>query len=264
LDTDLVVILSSDWVGSTATRARIGEERADALQELHDTLLRRAIEAAHGKVVKHSGDGVLAIFRSATAALGAAVQIQRDFAAYRAAPDAVAPIDVRVGLAAGDVKQQSSDIFGMPVVEAVRLQSAAAPNEILCSDLVRMLSQGRGGFEFEDGGTFTLKGFTAPVHTLKVRRPENVAPEAPAHDRVPTAPSPATRAARSPRRIVAVACGGRGNRNARHRDRNRTRRTAPRLGRPAHWAALRLDHAGRERYCRPARASPELDRGAPV
>jgi len=46
--TDLLIILSSDWVGSTATRTRIGEESADALQEVHDALLRKVIGAEGG------------------------------------------------------------------------------------------------------------------------------------------------------------------------------------------------------------------------
>ena len=208
--TDLVIILSSDWVESTATRAHVGEETADALQELHDTLLRRVI-AADGEVVKHSGDGVLATFRSATAGLSAAVKIQQDFATYRSSPDALARLDIRVGLAAGDVQHQGGDIFGMPVIEAVRLQAAAQPNEILCSDLVRVLSQGRGGFVFEDAGKLQLKGLPAPVHAQRVRRADpavatgshalgtrtaSVPPAAPGN----AAPRPA-----STRRVLAAA-----------------------------------------------------------
>jgi adenylate cyclase len=170
MSTDLLIILSSDWVGSTATRARIGEERADTLQEVHDTLLRKVIDAEGGRVVKHSGDGVLATFRSATAALGAAVGIQDQFRAFSESPDALAKIEVRVGLAAGDVKHLTGDIFGTPVVEAVRLQSAAAPGEIICSELVRVLGCGRGGFEFDDLGQLELKGLPAPTPARRVRR----------------------------------------------------------------------------------------------
>ena len=174
--TDLVVILSSDWVDSTATRMRLGEEPADALQELHDSLLRKVIGAEGGDVIKHSGDGVLATFRSATAALAAAIDIQKEFARYSASPEAIAPIRVRVGLAAGDVKPMSGDIFGRPVVEAVRLQSLAVPDGILCSELVRVLTYGRGGFEFEDTGLRELKGLT-PVQAHRVRRAATSAPE---------------------------------------------------------------------------------------
>jgi len=179
--TDLLIILSSDWVGSTATRTRIGEESADALQEIHDALLRKIIGGEGGHVVKHSGDGVLATFRSATSALAAALAIQEQFRAFSASADAIAPMPIRVGLAAGDVKHLTGDIFGTPVVEAVRLQSAAAPDEVLCSELVRVLGCGRGGFEFDDAGHLELKGLPQPVHARRVRR----ASESPAGDRAP-------------------------------------------------------------------------------
>lgn len=165
MSTDLVIILSSDWVGSTATRAELGEEPADALQETHDDVLRRIVEAADGRVVKHSGDGVLAIFHSATSAVRAALHMHADFAAMTDLP---APIRLRVGLAAGDIKHQSGDVFGLPVIEAVRLQSIAQTGETLCSDLVRVLTYGRGGFEFKSAGSHALKGLPKPVEALRV------------------------------------------------------------------------------------------------
>jgi TolB-like protein len=67
------------------------------------------------------------------------------------------------------VKHLTGDIFGTPVVEAVRLQGLAAPGGILCSELVRALGGGRGGFQFEDQGKLELKGL-APVHAHRVRR----------------------------------------------------------------------------------------------
>ncbi len=203
MSTDLVIILSSDWVDSTATRARIGEEPADALQEVHDALLRTAIDSEGGRVVKNSGDGVLATFHSATAALAAAVDIQRQFASFSATPDSLAPIQVRVGLAAGDVKHLAGDILGTPVVEAVRLQSAAAPGEILCSELVRVLGYGRGGFVFEDAGALTLKGFSAPVRAQRVRRPAQSAAADPTPHEVRPSPT-AARASASPDPSIAV------------------------------------------------------------
>jgi adenylate cyclase len=188
--TDLLIILSSDWVGSTATRTRIGEDSADALQEIHDALLRKIIGAEGGHVVKHSGDGVLATFRSATAALAAALVIQEQFRAFSASKDAIAPMEIRVGLAAGDVKHLTGDIFGTPVVEAVRLQSAAAPGEVLCSELVRVLGCGRGGFEFDDAGQLELKGLPGPVHARRVRRAAQAATADLAPDRA-AVPQPA-------------------------------------------------------------------------
>ncbi len=166
--TDLVTILSTDWVESTATRTRLGEERADRLQERHDETLRVIIERNGGVVVKNSGDGVLATFPSATNALAAAVAILQQFDAQsRNARDGEA-IKLRVGVSAGDVLRRDDDIFGTAVVEAVRLQSTAAPNQILCSDLVRALARGRGGFEFELVGLLELKGLPEPVAACSV------------------------------------------------------------------------------------------------
>jgi adenylate cyclase len=75
--TDLLTIVSTDWVDSTATRTRLGEDRCDHLQVEHDTILKAAIDQHDGRIVKFSGDGVLATFGSATSALGAAVAVQQ-------------------------------------------------------------------------------------------------------------------------------------------------------------------------------------------
>jgi adenylate cyclase len=186
MSTNLYIILSTDWVDSTATRTRLGEEPADALQVIHDAVLRKVIGAHGGQVIKHSGDGVLATFHSALAGLSAAIDIQKEFAAYTASAGAFAPLIARVGLAAGEVKHLTGDIFGRPVLEAVRLQSVATPGGILCSDVVRVLTYGRGGFEFEDRGMLELKGLT-PVHAHGVAGSAGVATAT----ATATAPAPA-------------------------------------------------------------------------
>ena len=166
--TDLVTIVSTDWVGSTAARTRLGEDRADQLQHRHDAILKETIEHHEGSVVKNSGDGVLATFHSATNALAAAIAIQQRFDAQLRSRPADEAIALRIGISAGDVVRRDDDIFGTPVVEAVRLQSAAAPQQILCSDLVRALGRGRGGFEFELVGLLDLKGLPEPVAACSV------------------------------------------------------------------------------------------------
>ena len=168
-DTDLVTIVVTDWVDSTGTRSRLGEERADELQRVHDRLLRESIAQHEGTVVKGSGDGVLATFHSATMALDAAVSVQQRFDGYSRSPGAPAPMSVRIGIAAGDVVHQGGDIFGTPVVEAARLEGAADPGQILCSEMVRMLARGRGGHEFELIGMLELKGLPEPLPACSVR-----------------------------------------------------------------------------------------------
>jgi class 3 adenylate cyclase/tetratricopeptide (TPR) repeat protein len=168
-DTDLVTIVVTDWVDSTATRSRLGEERADELQRVHDRLLRESVAQHAGTVVKGSGDGVLATFHSATLALDAAVSLQQRFDGYSRSPGAPAAVSLRIGISAGDVVHQDGDIFGTPVVEAARLEGAADPGQILCSEMVRMLARGRGGHQFELIGMLELKGLPEPLPACSVR-----------------------------------------------------------------------------------------------
>jgi class 3 adenylate cyclase/tetratricopeptide (TPR) repeat protein len=165
---DLVTIVSTDWVGSTLTRARLGEDRADALQSIHDRMLRDVIASHGGEVIKGSGDGVLATFRSATDALSACVDVQQRFDRYSRGVSSQDRIVVRIGLSAGDIVHQDGDIFGSPVVEAVRLQEAAEPAQILCSDIVRSLGRGRRGHRFDTLGLLELKGLSDPVAACAV------------------------------------------------------------------------------------------------
>ncbi len=166
--TDLVTILNTDWVTSTATRTRLGEDRADQLQQIHDGILKDTVEQFDGVVVKNSGDGVIATFHSTTNALSAAVAIQQRFDAHSREAATGEEIAVRVGLSAGDIVHRDDDVFGVAVIEAVRLQTAADAHQILCSDLVRALGRGRGGIEFELVGLLDLKGLPEPVAACRV------------------------------------------------------------------------------------------------
>jgi class 3 adenylate cyclase/tetratricopeptide (TPR) repeat protein len=161
-------VLFTDLVGSTALRARIGEDQADALREQHDALIHGAITTRQGVVVKHTGDGVMATFSAAVDAVTAAVALQQAIDDHnRRAVDE--RLDVRVGISVGDVSFSEGDCFGLPVIEAQRLEAAAEGGQILCSDLVSRLARGRGGHDFASVGDLELKGLPDPVPTLEVR-----------------------------------------------------------------------------------------------
>src|SRR5712691_1899283 len=113
----LAAVLFTDLVGSTALRAALGEERADELRKIHDRLLRERIEAHAGDVVKGLGDGVMAVFASASDALTAAVEGQQTICVHNRQPEAMAPLSVRMGLSVGDVSWEGAECFGTPVVE---------------------------------------------------------------------------------------------------------------------------------------------------
>ncbi len=164
----MAVILFSDQVGSTAQRAAIGEDAADALRRQHDALVEQAVTANDGRVVKWLGDGMAAAFDSASAAIGAAVDIQRRIAEHNRRRSSVAELAVRIGISAGDVTWELDDFHGIPVVEAARLEAAAAPDTILCSDIVRALAGSRVDVEVRPVGTLELKGLSAPLAACEI------------------------------------------------------------------------------------------------
>ncbi len=159
-------VLFTDVVGSTVTRTRLGEELADGHLRRYDQL-QRAVVAAHGSMfVKGLGDGLMALFASATVALDASVAIEQ--AIENENEQAITPVTIRAALSAGDVCWTEEDVSGLPIVEAARLVAVAHGGQILCTDLVRRLAQGRGRHEFKDLGPVPAKGFTEPLQIYEL------------------------------------------------------------------------------------------------
>ncbi len=161
-------VLFTDLVGSTSLRVRLGEEVADGLRRVHDELVGAAVVRHRGVVVKGGGDGLMAAFEAASDSVAAAVSMQQSLWSFnRKATDGV-QLDVRVGLSVGDVSWESGDCFGLPVVEAARLQAAAAGGQIVCAELVELMARGRGGFEYRSLGELDLKGLASPIRACEV------------------------------------------------------------------------------------------------
>jgi hypothetical protein len=158
----------TDMVGSTALRTSLGEHRADQLSRVHDELVGSAVAANRGRVLRWTGDGVKASFASASAAVGAAIDIQRAVAAYGRRPDAIAAFEVRIGIAVGEITVADDDDHGIAVIEAARLEALAAPGEILATDLVERLGGRRVDAVFESVGERDLKGLDRPVSIVRV------------------------------------------------------------------------------------------------
>jgi class 3 adenylate cyclase/tetratricopeptide (TPR) repeat protein len=162
--TDVLTVVFTDLVGSTELRASLGEEAADELQRAHDRVLIDAVHLHGGRVVKGTGDGIMAGFDGAADALAAAVAIQQDI--DRLSRRSAAPLSVRVGVSVGDVTWEDADCFGVPVIEASRLCAAADGGQILTAELVPAMARGRGGYEFVSVGSLDLKGLPEPVPAL--------------------------------------------------------------------------------------------------
>lgn len=162
--TRTATVLVTDLVGSTEQRSRLGDMAADELRQSHDRILDGAIAALGGTRIKGLGDGVLAVFDSASDAIDSAVRMHQQLHGLRGRE----PLTIRIGLSAGDVSFEDDDVFGTPVVEASRLCAEAAGDQILCADLVRGLAGSRSRHEFRPAGERSLKGLETPLRVHDV------------------------------------------------------------------------------------------------
>ncbi len=164
----MAVILFLDIADSTALTTKLGDAAYRERERKLDTSLRAAIRDSGGTPVegKVLGDGVMAVFTSARQAIDAA-QRCRDLGNEAGLP-------LHLGIHAGDVVREvdsdgRANVHGGAVQVAARVQSAAAPGEILVSATVRDLARTSAGVEFEDRGEHELKGIAEPQRLFAVR-----------------------------------------------------------------------------------------------
>jgi len=165
-DPGIRTVLFTDIVESTSLTQTLGDDVAMELLQIHDSVVRDALKALNGREVKHTGDGIMASFVSAAAAVRCAAQIQRELA-QRAGEQSNHPVRVRIGGAAGEPVEHGNDIFGSTVQLAARLCSHAEPEQIVVSSVVADLCIGKG-LMFRALGEVSLKGFDQPVHAHSV------------------------------------------------------------------------------------------------
>ena len=163
----VVALLFTDLVGSTDLLDRLGDDAAEELRHEHFALLRRAVTDADGQEVKNLGDGLMVSFNSPTDAVRCAITIQRDVS-RRNRSVASPPLQVRIGLHAGEPVSDHDDFFGTTVVVASRLCGQARGGQILASELVRDLVGSRGSCRFRPIGRVALKGLSDPVSAVEV------------------------------------------------------------------------------------------------
>jgi len=165
-DPGIRTILFTDIVESTSLTQKIGDEAAMELVDLHDSVVRGALKDLGGREIKHLGNGIMASFVSAAAAVKCAARVQNELAKH-ARDNANRSIQIRVGIAAGEPVERHNDLFGVTVQLASRLCAHAAAEQIVVSSVVAELCAGKA-LPFEDLGEVTLKGFEHPVRAHAV------------------------------------------------------------------------------------------------
>ena len=154
-------ILCAELADFAAVRAVLGDADADRVRVALAGRARDALAAHGATAVTVMGDGFVAAFSAAGACLACAVELQR--AVARQARLEQIPLELRVGVGAGDVTWAGDDYSGTPVVEAQRLCGAAPAGGILVAETVRLLAGSGTGARFEDAGELELRGLVQPV-----------------------------------------------------------------------------------------------------
>src|SRR6266699_3839393 len=165
-DPAIRTILFTDIVESTTLTQSVGDDAMIVLLHVHDAVVRDALADLGGREVKHTGDGIMASFISAAAAVRCATRIQHELSKHEEAHPERA-LKVRIWAAAGEPVEQHQDLFGSTVQLAARLCSHALPEQILVSNVVADLCLGKG-LSFQDAAEVVLKGFDRPVRAHAV------------------------------------------------------------------------------------------------
>jgi class 3 adenylate cyclase len=192
-DRVLATVLFTDIVDSTRHAAELGDRSWRELLERHDQTTHTEVARFHGRVVKHTGDGVLASFDGPTRALRCATALAERIPELG--------IDIRCGLHTGECEMRGDDIGGIAVHIGARIAALARAGEVLVSSLVKDLANG-SEIAFQDCGTHVLKGVPGEWRLFSPARPKDACRSAAAIGR----PLPPTRFASLPARSGLCTC----------------------------------------------------------
>jgi class 3 adenylate cyclase/alpha-beta hydrolase superfamily lysophospholipase len=155
LDRVLATVLFTDVVGSTERAAELGDARWRTLLDEHDAIASRFLERFRGRLVKTTGDGLLATFDGPARAVRCAQAI--------AAEVLRVGLEVRAGVHTGEVERRGNDVGGIAVHIGARIAALAGAGEVLASRTVTDLVAG-SGLTFDDRGEHKLKGVPGTWH----------------------------------------------------------------------------------------------------
>jgi class 3 adenylate cyclase/pimeloyl-ACP methyl ester carboxylesterase len=166
LESGLQTVLFTDIESHTMMMQRLGDRDGRSVLREYERETRAALRAFGGAELKAMGDGFMASFRSAQAALDCAIDLQRRFA--KPLSDLNERLRVRVGLNAGEPIAEDGDLFGAAVIRAARIAALARGSEIFVANVVRELVDGKG-YLFADEGQHALRGLDEPVRLWSLR-----------------------------------------------------------------------------------------------
>ncbi len=158
-DRVLATVLFTDIVASTERTASVGDHDWRELLDRHDAIAREQVDRCDGRLIKTTGDGILATFDGPGRAIVCAQEM--------AQRSKLIGLDLRAGMHTGEVERRGQDIAGLGVVIARRICDIASDGELLASRTVKDLVTG-SGIAFADRGSHVLKGVPDDWHLFAV------------------------------------------------------------------------------------------------
>ncbi len=156
----LKTVLFTDIVSSTEQLSARGDAQWRHQLDVHDKLVDHVLAKYGGSRVKHTGDGVFALFDGPTKAARCGLELVPALASRG--------IRIRAGMHVGECERRGDEWSGMAVHIGARIGAMARPGEVLASRTVRDLSAG-SGLAFEDHGLHRLKGIPEEINIFRVQ-----------------------------------------------------------------------------------------------
>ena len=160
-------IFTDDVVGSTASNVRLGDALYLEQLRVHDRLVRARLREFRGVEIKHTGDGINAVFDDPTDAARCALAAQDDVEQWRRSEPDLA-LRIRIGLAHGPAIPSGGDWFGLVQSEAARLCARAEPGQVLATAPV-VHGLPRAELAADPIGPQDLKGLPAAMEAFLLR-----------------------------------------------------------------------------------------------
>lgn len=183
----LAAIPAADMVGYSRLMEMDEDSVLSRQRVLRKELIDPRIARHRGRIVKTTGDGMLAEFAAAQDAVSCAIEIQTETADLETGEDDDRRIRYRVGINLGDVLFEDNDIYGDGVNVAARLEALAEPGGVCISDIVHQTVADRVTDPFRDMGGQRVKNISRPIKVWQWspgNRPRRQLPESALTQRV--------------------------------------------------------------------------------
>ncbi len=153
-----IAVMFTDIKGSTAYFEKYGDVAGLMMVHQCNDMLRQIVERYGGRVVKEIGDAIMAIFDDCRGSVLAAIEMQKALIGFNAPKPEQDHVFIRIGINYGTGLVKSNDVFGDVVNVASRVESVAAPEQIVISDTLNQQIAPLNFFRISYLGRYALKG----------------------------------------------------------------------------------------------------------